>query len=109
MSHSATAEPSSTAKLPGEVDLAQVWDALKRRRRWVIIPTALAFLGSLAFVTVVSPRYTGEAKLLLETGETFYTRPGADRGGEQQVLIDEQAGASQVQVVMSRDLAREAV
>jgi len=56
----------------------------------------------------VPPRYTGEAKLILESRDSFYTRPTQDRG-EQQPLIDEQAVASQVQVVMSRDLARDAI
>src|ERR687894_2000896 len=89
------------------VNLAQIWDALKRRRRWIIIPTLLAFIGSLLFVNLVSPRYTGEAKVLLEVRESFYTRPGQERGDQPQ--IDEQAVASQVQVALSRDLGREAV
>ncbi|HEV7874786.1 MAG TPA: GumC family protein, partial [Enterovirga sp.] len=62
----------------------------------------------LVFVNVVSPRYTGEAKLLLQSSDSYFTRPGQDRG-EQQPQFDEQAVASQVQVVMSRDLARQAI
>ncbi|MEA3041234.1 MAG: tyrosine-protein kinase Etk/Wzc [Sphingomonadales bacterium] len=89
------------------VSLAQIWDALKRHRRWIVIPTVLAFIGSLLFVNLVSPRYTGEAKVLLEVRESFYTRPGQERVDQPQ--IDEQAVASQVQVVLSRDLGREAV
>ena len=64
--------------------------------------------GAIAFVQVVSPRYTGEAKILLESRDTPYTRTAQERG-EQPQPIDEQAVASQVQVVMSRDLAREAI
>ncbi len=89
------------------VSLAQIWDALKRHRRWIVIPTVLAFIGALLFVNLVSPRYTGEAKVLLEVRESFYTRPGQERVDQPQ--IDEQAVASQVQVVLSRDLGREAV
>ena len=89
------------------VNLAQVWRALRLRWRWILIPTLVAFAGSLLFVNLVTPRYTGEAKVLLETRETFYTRPGQER--PDQPLIDEQAVASQVQVVLSRDLGREAV
>jgi polysaccharide biosynthesis transport protein len=89
------------------VSLAQIWDALKRHRRWIVIPTLLAFIGALLFVNLVSPRYTGEAKVLLEVRESFYTRPGQERVDQPQ--IDEQAVASQVQVVLSRDLGREAV
>jgi succinoglycan biosynthesis transport protein ExoP len=67
-----------------------------------------AFAASFVFVTVVTPRYTGEARLILESRDSFYTRPNQDRT-EQPLQIDEQAVASQVQVVMSRDLAREAI
>jgi succinoglycan biosynthesis transport protein ExoP len=89
------------------VNLGQVWQALKTRWKWVVGPTLLAFALSFAFVNLVAPRYTGETKVLLESRDSFYTRPGQER--DQQPLIDEQAVASQVQVVMSRDLAREAI
>jgi uncharacterized protein involved in exopolysaccharide biosynthesis len=89
------------------VNLAQIWRALSMRARWIIVPTLVAFLGSLIFVSIVPPRYTGETKVLLESRENFYTRPGQERGEQPQ--IDEQAVASQVQVVLSRDLARAAV
>jgi uncharacterized protein involved in exopolysaccharide biosynthesis len=88
-------------------DLAQIWQALKQRWFWILIPTLLAFAGALTFVNIVPARYTGEAKVLLEVRESFYTRPGQDRADRP--LIDEQAVASQVQVVLSRDLGREAI
>jgi succinoglycan biosynthesis transport protein ExoP len=80
------------------------------RAKWRFIAGAglAAFAASLVFVTVVTPRYTGEARLILESRDSFYTRPNQDRT-EQPLQIDEQAVASQVQVVMSRDLAREAI
>ena len=90
------------------VNLAHVGRTLKVRWRWIVLPTLAALIGSFAFVNLATPRYTAEAKLLLESRDSFYTRPGQERP-EQQPLIDEQAVASQVQVAMSRDLAREAV
>ncbi|MFE1600906.1 GumC family protein [Methylobacterium sp. ID0610] len=80
------------------------------RRHWlaILLPTLAAFVLSVAFVQVVSPRYTGEAKLLLESRDSALTRPQQERGDVAQP-IDEQAVASQVQVVMSRDIAREAI
>lgn len=86
-------------------DLGRV---LRRSRAWIALPTLAAAAASVAFVQVVPPRYTGETKLLLENRETAYTRSAGERGD---VLpqIDEQAVASQVQVAMSRDIAREAI
>jgi polysaccharide biosynthesis transport protein len=88
--------------------LSQLAGLLRRSWRWIVIPTALVTIGAVAFVQVVSPRYTGEAKILLENRDTPFTRTAQERG-EQAQPIDEQAVASQVQVVMSRDLAREAI
>ena len=93
----------------GAVNMLQIGQALRRRWRWIAVPTLLAFVGSLAFVTLVTPRYTGETKLLLESRDSFYTRPSQTGQSEAQALIDEQAVASQVQVIMSRDLARETI
>lgn len=90
------------------ISLAQVAQAVRRRWRWVTAVTLLGFGAMTAYVQVATPRYTAEAKILLESRETFYTRPSQDRGEPVQ-LIDEQAVASQVQVVTSRDLAREAI
>ena len=91
------------------VNVADVARALVRGWRWIALPAAVAFAASVAFVLLVTPRYTAETKLLLESRDSFYTRPSQDRSSEQGQLIDEQAVASQVQVVMSRDLAREAI
>jgi uncharacterized protein involved in exopolysaccharide biosynthesis len=57
---------------------------------------------------MVTPRYTGEARLILENRDGFFTRPAGDRegGGER---FDTEAVLSQVQVIMSRDIAREAI
>ncbi|MCJ2083343.1 GumC family protein [Methylobacterium sp. J-090] len=103
--------PSSNpiASRAGEgLGLSQLSRLLRRSWRWIAVPTVVAGLGAVAFVQVVPPRYTGEAKILLESREAAFTRSSQERG-EQAVPIDEQAVASQVQVVMSRDLAREAI
>ena len=102
------ASPLVPMSTQSEASIGDLFRAMRRRWRFIAAITLLAFLGAASFVTVVSPRYTGEAKLLLQTSESYYTRPGQDRA-DQAPLIDEQAVASQVQVVLSRDIAREAV
>ena len=102
------AAPPQAETRPDAVHLGQVGWALRRHWRWIALPALLAFVASLIFVNLVTPRYTGEARLILENRDSFFTRPTQDRS-DQPVLIDEQAVASQVQVVMSRDLAREAI
>src|SRR3954453_2788700 len=96
------------AERPDAVHVGQIWRAVRARWRLAIGAGLIAFAGSFAFVNTVSPRYTGEAKLILENRDSVYPRPAQERS-EQPLAIDEQAVASQVQVVMSRDLAREAI
>ncbi|MET3892752.1 succinoglycan biosynthesis transport protein ExoP [Bosea sp. OAE506] len=101
-------EPSARDDGRGEMlDLSALWEAVKRRRGWIIGPT-LAVLGlSFVAVNLVSPRYTGEARILLENRGTFFALPGQSADASAQ--FDSEAVQSQVQIIMSRDLAREAI
>ncbi|WP_132251619.1 GumC family protein [Methylobacterium segetis] len=106
---SARAGRSAPAAAPTEsLALSQVGGVLRRSWLWIALPTIVAAAGAVAFVQVVPPRFTGEAKLLLESREAGFARTAQERA-EQPQPIDEQAVASQAQVVMSRDLAREAI
>ncbi|WID96382.1 GumC family protein [Bosea vestrisii] len=91
------------------LDLPALWAAIKARKLWIIGPTLAALGLSFIAVNAVTPRYTGEARLLLENRDSFYTRPGqapSESSGQQ---FDSEGVQSQVQVIMSRDLAREAI
>ncbi len=111
MSSAARAAPPPAGVAPGPTEGVALPDLLRlMRQRWraVALPTLAACIGATIFVQVVAPRYTGETKVLLESRDSALTRPSQDRT-EQTLPIDEQAVASQAQVVMSRDLAREAI
>ena len=91
-----------------DLDLSQLGRRISSNRWWLIGPTLLCLVGSTVFVNVVSPRYTGETKLLLENQESYFTRP--DKTDMQAVpLPDDEAVQSQVQLVSSRDIARAAI
>ncbi|WP_201281628.1 GumC family protein [Methylosinus sp. Ce-a6] len=92
------------ASAQGEMDLGQIAGALSRRRRIVIGATLSAFLGALVFVNVVKPRYTAEARVLLENQESYLTR--ADKERDPAAAPDAEAVQSQIQMLTSRDLAR---
>lgn len=103
-----TAPAAGEGRAGDMLDLAALWAAIKAKKAWVIGPTLAALGLSFVAVNIIPPRYTGEARLLLENGDSFYTRPGptAESYGAQ---FDSEGVQSQVQVVMSRDLAREAI
>ena len=93
-----------------EIDLGALKRAVLRRRRSILLLTFGAAALAAAYVTIVSPRYTGEAEILLENQESFFTRPERiSQGSELQTAADPEAVASQVQLVASRDIARQAV
>ncbi len=105
-------DPATATAAPyaaGEgLSVSQMFSVLGRSWAWIAVPTLVVALGSGIFVQTVTPRYTGEAKVLLESRDPAFARTAAERG-EQVQPIDEQAVASQVQVAMSRDLARQAI
>lgn len=96
------------AAMPGDLDLRLVWNALLRKKAWIIVPTAIAAAVSFAAVNVITPRYKSEARILVDGRENVFLRPNAERAEERREL-DPEAITSQVQVVLSRDLAREII
>jgi uncharacterized protein involved in exopolysaccharide biosynthesis/Mrp family chromosome partitioning ATPase len=78
-------------------------------RRWQIIGPALV-VALIAFVVVqaLGPRYRSEARILIEGRENVFLRAEAEKNLDRGV-VDPEAVASQVQVVLSRDLARQVI
>ncbi len=57
----------------------------------------------------MTPRYRSESRLLLEARENVFLRAEADKNGGDRTTIDPEAVTSQIQLVLSRDLAREVI
>ena len=93
----------------GELDLSGVGAAIWRARRWIALTTLVCAGAAIAFVSVVKPRYTAEAKALVENQESWFTRPDKALADQGQTAPDAEAVASQAQVVLSRDLARDVI
>lgn len=102
-----TVAPAASPEL-GDVDLRAIWQALVRKRMWVIVPTALAFALSLLAVNMMTPRYKSEARILIDGRENVFLRPNGERS-EERGSLDAEAVTSQVQLLLSRDLAREVI
>src|SRR6201999_2733011 len=63
---------------------------------------------SIAAVNLVTPRYKSEARILIDGRENIFLRPNGERDQERTAL-DAEAVTSQVQLLLSRDLAREVI
>src|SRR6478609_1999861 len=110
----ALSKPASVAAEPvaappsGDLDLHALGETLKRKRGWIIVPTVLALVASLAAVNMITPRYKSEARILIDGRESVFLRPSGERNEERNPL-DAEAVTSQVQLLQSRDLAREII
>lgn len=93
----------------GDIDLHALGGALARRRGWIIVPTVLALVASVAIVNLITPRYKSESRILIDGRENVFLRPSSDRSTEERQALDPEAVTSQVQLVLSRDLAREII
>lgn len=104
--------PAASEVLPnpelGDLDLRSIGRVLLRKKRFIIIPTLLAFALSLLIVNLITPRYKSEARILIDGRENVFLRPTGERNDERNA-VDPEAVASQVQLVLSRDLAREVI
>src|SRR5258708_10580756 len=93
----------------GELDLGAVGRALVRKKWWVLGPAlavaALTFVG----VNLITPKYKSEARILIEGRENVFFRPDAEKNTERDRTIDAEAITSQVQLALSRDVARQVI
>ena len=111
----AVAKPAPVAAAPvvatetGDLDLHALGQALKRKRGWIILPTVLAAILSISAVNMITPRYKSEARILVDGRENVFLRPNGERNDEQRGGLDAEAVTSQVQLLQSRDLAREII
>jgi exopolysaccharide transport family protein len=94
----------------GELDLGAVGRTLMRKKWWIFGPAlavaALTFVG----VNLITPKYKSEARILIEGRENVFFRPEAEKGAsERDRTVDQEAVTSQVQLALSRDLARQVI
>jgi polysaccharide biosynthesis transport protein len=92
----------------GDLDLRALGQALLRNKNWIVVPTAVVAVLSIAAVNLVSPRYKSEARILIDGRENVFLRPSGERN-EERTALDAEAVTSQVQLLLSRDLAREVI
>ena len=109
---------SSTAAAPApaiapmafdpEPDMLGLGRVLWQKKARILGLTLLA--GGVAFLVVnaITPRYQSESRLLLEARENVFLRAEADKTGER-AAIDPEAVTSQLQLVLSRDLASDVI
>jgi uncharacterized protein involved in exopolysaccharide biosynthesis/Mrp family chromosome partitioning ATPase len=93
----------------GEPDMRGLGRALWQKRITILGFTLISAAVAFVVVNAITPRYRSESRLLLEARENVFLRASADKNTGDRTTIDPEAVASQIQVVLSRDLAREVI
>ncbi len=93
----------------GEADMAGLGRALWRKKTTILGLTLLAAGAAFIVVNAITPRYNSESRLLLEARENVFLRAEADKNAPDRAALDPEAVTSQVQLVLSRDLARKVI
>src|ERR1700722_19640709 len=102
------ADKPASASESGDLELRALGQALLRHKNWIIVPTLVAAALSIAAVNLVTPRFKSEARILIDGRENIFLRPNGERN-EERTALDPEAVTSQVQLLLSRDLAREII
>src|SRR5262245_51030142 len=88
-----------------ELDVRALLMSLVRALPYLIVLTAIVAVGTFVLLSRIPPIYKSEATVLIQSGESSLTRT-SDTAAEPSTNLDEQAIASQVQLIRSRDVAR---
>ncbi len=101
----------SASQADSQFDFASLARAVWRRKFWIVLPAIAVAIAATVIVNALTPRYKSETRVLIENRESVYNRPETDRNNPSgdRVLLDQEALASQVQLALSRDLARKVV
>jgi len=90
------------------VELGAVGRELWRRKWWLLGPALAVAAIAAVSVNLVTPRYKSEARALIEGHENVFLRPEAGKAADRAV-VDQEAISSRVQLVLSRDVARQVI
>lgn len=97
-----------SGRLGDELELRGLGRAIWSRRWRILGPTLILTLLAFIAVNTITPYYRSEARILIEGRDNIFLRPEAEKNFDRNI-VDPEAVTSQVQVILSRDLARRVV
>ena len=103
------AAPPPAVDADGELDARMLGGALWRRKWAIIIPTIVVAVLTAVVVHVITPQYKSTASILFDGRENIFLRPDAEKTTVDRGPADLEALTSQVQLVMSRELALDVI
>lgn len=92
-----------------DIDIAALWNGIKRRWALLLGLPLLAGIAAYSIANSLNPLYTSEARLLIDSEETVYTRPAVEERRFEPIGVNKAVVATQVEVLTSRDLANKVI
>lgn len=86
-----------------DIDIAGLFSAIWRAKFKIVLVSLIVTGLMFVLLSVVSPKYKSEARLLIDSSESVFTRPTNDRV-DREPDFDEQGIASQVDILTSSNL-----
>jgi len=94
---------SSYQSRDADIDIGRLFAAVWRDK-WIILIGALVITALVAVALMfATPQYRSDARVLIDSGESVFTRPERDPLADQ-TRLDPEAVASQVEIITSTDL-----
>ncbi|MDA7948313.1 MAG: GumC family protein [Hyphomicrobiaceae bacterium] len=102
---------SATPAVSDDIEIAALLRAISRRKLAIAVLAITAGVLTYVALSFVTPLYSSQARIIIEREDNSFTRPtaSATSPSNESQLMDKEAVSSQVQVLLSRDLAKSVV
>lgn len=91
-----------------DIDMGALFASLWQNKRRIIIGTLLVTVLTFIALSMVSPKYRAETRILIEARESVFTRP-ANQQTDDRPVVDQEAIKSQVELIGSSDVLRNVI
>ncbi|MEP7455125.1 exopolysaccharide transport family protein [Phyllobacterium sp. SB3] len=88
-----------------DIDMGALFASLWQNRRRIIVGTLLITALTFVALSMVSPKYRAETRILIEARESVFTRPSNQQTDDRPV-VDQEAIKSQVELIGSSEVLR---
>ncbi|MBB4304797.1 uncharacterized protein involved in exopolysaccharide biosynthesis/Mrp family chromosome partitioning ATPase [Rhodobium orientis] len=88
------------------IDIRGLAAAVWRAKRWILPATVAVAVVTAVVLSLITPRYLGQSKILIEATKSVLADADEKPQEAERALLDPEGVTSQVQLLISRDLAR---
>ncbi|MBZ9657261.1 GumC family protein [Phyllobacterium lublinensis] len=92
-----------------DIDVGALFASLWQNRVRIMLGSLGLALLAFLVLSLVSPRYRAETRILIETRESVFTRPANQQQSDERPILDQEGIKSQVELIGSSDLLKRVI